>query len=201
MPAISPSVGKFSGTFCQLKSVTYEPMRSLVPFAVNKPLLTERENVWLRLVGRFSARKASMSVLLFKSKLHYGFAVILAQTMILIKTSLSKNRQTIVISKPCPWEQSKLIGWPAEKSSRMTMLINVPLPQWVFISARAHALSWHDSNSMGFTYNVTRPKAKQKALKFSHDQSWCECLFMNIRNNCCLKTSLNTNAKNLNNAL
>lgn len=70
-------------------------------------------------------RKESMSVLLFKSKLCCGFAVIRAQTMIFIKTSLSKNRQTIVISKPCPWEQLKIIGWPTKRSSRMTMLINM----------------------------------------------------------------------------
>lgn len=72
----------------------------------------------------------------------------------------------------------------------------------MFISARAEALCWHDSHSMGFTYKMTRPRAKQKRLKFSHDRSWCECLFMNIHNNCRLKTSLNRYlAKNLHNAL
>ena len=72
----------------------------------------------------------------------------------------------------------------------------------MFISARAETLCWHDSHSMGFTYKATRPRAKQKALKFSHDLSWRECLFMNIHDNERLKASLNRYAnKNLHNTL
>lgn len=71
----------------------------------------------------------------------------------------------------------------------------------MFISARAEALSWHDSHSMGFTYKMTRPRAKQRRLKFSHDRSRRECLFMNAYNNYRLKTSLNRYlVKNLHNA-